>query len=86
LNLAPVPALALVALSLLLVSCGGEGKQEVACARVRGDDTSAISFWTCESDAAALALQDREGFSSCRKVEGMDADAKPGDLSYQCSR
>lgn len=85
-NLATALTLALVVLSLLLVSCGGEGKQDVACALVRGSDTSAISFWTCESDAAALALQDQEGFSSCRKVEGMDADAKPGDLSYQCSR
>ena len=76
----------LVAMTLLLVACGGGSERTVACEPVRGDETSRISFWSCASDEEAEALRDKHGFEECRRVEGMDADADPSDLSYRCQR
>jgi hypothetical protein len=75
----------LVALLLVLCSCGGRS-QAATCTRVRGGAEATISFWSCASEADAHALRGSEGFASCRRVEGMDADSKPTDLAYKCRR
>jgi hypothetical protein len=75
----------LLALLVVLTGCGGKSAA-ASCTRVRGGAEASISFWSCASAEDADALRESEGFASCRRVEGMDADSKPTDLAYECRR